>query len=434
MKTILLKLVRDIASLRKLTKRPALNLERILPKVRTILSAVRKQGDKAVMNYTKKFDYGDSPQTRGLSPNFLVSKTEWDKAKVGPAIRQALKQAAKNIEKFHCQQVLKEKPVETTKGIRCWREWRPIERVGLYIPKGLVSTVLMLGIPAKIAGCSEVIMCTPPDSEGRIAPEMLLAAKIARISKIFKIGGAQAIAAMAYGTETVPKVDKIFGPGNQWVMAAKMLVSIDPEAAAIDLPAGPSEVLVIADKTAKPLFVTADLLSQAEHGADSQVVLLTDNADSVKKTKQELKKQLLKLPPQRRRLAESTLKNSLAVLVNSLDKAVDFANFYAPEHLILNLKNPEKYIGKIKNAGSVFVGEYSPESAGDYASGTNHVLPTSGYARSYGGVSVDSFVKKITFQKLTKAGLKSIAQTVKTLADTEQMPGHKNAITARVNV
>ncbi len=455
MKTVFLKSLSDVAGLKKLVQRPAVRLETLFPKVRKILLDVKKRGDAAVREYTKKFDRVDLD-------NFQKTKTvsTWadrPKLKQTQGLEKVLRIAAENIEKFHRSQLLKEKPVETVKGIKCWREWRAIEKVGLYVPKGLVSTVLMLGIPARIAGCKEIIMCTSPDSpphqrganfvnsdakgtlpplwcggkQGRIAQEMLLAAEIAGITKVFKIGGAQAIAAMAYGTETVPKVDKIFGPGNQYVMAAKMLVSIDPEGAAIDLPAGPSEVLVIADSQANPSFVAADLLSQAEHGADSQVVLTTNAQDLVRKVKSALKRQLLDLPATRRKLAESTLENSRCIITKTIDKAIAFANHYAPEHLILNLKNPEKYISQIKNAGSVFVGEYTPESVGDYASGTNHVLPTSGYARSYSGVSIDGFIKKITFQKITKTGLQNIAPTVKALADIEQMPAHKNAVVVR---
>ncbi len=408
-------------------QRPAINLEKIFPKVRKILDDVKKRGDKAVREYTKKFD--GAALEKCLVNLSVMSSPKGKTSRVGVF----LKKAAANIEKFHRGQLIKEKPVATSKGIKCWREARPIEKVGLYIPKGLVSTVLMLGIPAKIAGCKEIIMCTPPDKQGKIAPEMLSAAKISGIIKVFKIGGAQAIAAMAYGTESVPKVDKIFGPGNQYVTAAKMLVSIDPKGVAIDLPAGPSEVLVVADKIANPSFVAADLLSQAEHGADSQVILATNDKGLNNKVKRELKQQLVNLPTERRKLAQATLKNSQFIVVKTIIQAIDFANQYAPEHLILNLKNPDRYISKIQNAGSVFVGEYSPESVGDYASGTNHVLPTSGYAKSYSGVSVDSFIKKITFQKITKQGLENIAPTVKALADIEQMPAHKNAVTIRVS-
>lgn len=410
----------------KIVKRSAVKFDEILPRVKVVLEKVKKQGDKAVQYYTEKFD-------KVKLKNFLVSKREINNArlKTDRTFQRATKQAIDNIKKFHQHQLVREAAVSTMPGVKCWREIRPIERVGLYIPRRLVSTVLMLGIPAKIAGCQEIVLCTPPDEKARAPKEILYAAEMAGITKIFKIGGAQAIGAMAYGTETVPKVDKIFGPGNQYVTAAKLLVSIDAEGAAIDMPAGPSEVLVIADETANPVFVAADLLSQAEHGADSQVVLVSPSPDLIKEVKRDLKSQLLDLPEERRNSASSTLQNSFCLIVKSIDKAIDFANLYAPEHLILNIKNPEKYISEIKNAGSIFVGEHSPESVGDYASGTNHVLPTSGFAKSYSGVSVDSFIKKITLQKLSKAGLKNIAETVETLADVEQMPAHKKTITLR---
>lgn len=426
MKTVVLKSL-SVSQVKKLTKRPTINLERMFPRVRKILTEVKHQGDVAVRKYTEKFDRVDLGK-------FQVGEKELKAAasNVRLETKKALKIAAANIEKFHKSQLKKEKPVETTKGIKCWREIKAIEKVGIYIPRGLVSTVLMLGIPAKVAGCQNVIMCTPSDKTGKVAAEMLLAAKIAGIKKVFKIGGVQAIGAMAYGTKTVPKVDKIFGPGNQYVTAAKMLVSIDPEGSAIDLPAGPSEVLVITDERANPSFVAADLLSQAEHGVDSQVVLVTNSKSLADKVKKELKKQLVELPEERRKFASNTLKNSLCIIVNSLAQAIAFANLYAPEHLILNLKNAKKYVAQIKNAGSVFVGEYSPESVGDYASGTNHVLPTSGYAKSYSGVSIDSFIKKITFQKISKTGLQNITKTVKTLAEVENMQAHKNAVLIRL--
>ena len=412
--------------MKKLVQRPAIKMDRVFALVKPILADVKKNGDVAVRKYSRKFD---SVEIK----NPLVSVAEMEKAikGVGVEVRQALKIAAGNIEKFHREQLKKEKAVETMTGIKCWRETRDIERVGFYIPRGLVSTVLMLGVPAKIAGCQEIVMCTPLDKTGQIAPEMLLAAKIAGIKKVFKIGGAQAIAAMAYGTQTVPKVNKIFGPGNQFVMAAKMLVSIDPEGAAIDLPAGPSEVLVIGDSAANPAFVAADLLSQAEHGPDSQVILATNSQKLAQATAKEIKRQMTGLPERARKTAALALRNALFIITGSLDRAVDFANLYAPEHLILNIKNPERYVAKIKNAGSVFLGPYSPESAGDYASGTNHILPTSGWAKSYGGVSVDSFVKKISFQKLNKQGLDKIAKAIAVLADIEQMPAHKNAVKVR---
>lgn len=407
---------------KKLLKRSSVKLDKVFPQVKPVLEQVKEQGDKALQYWTEKFD-------KLKIKNFLVSKREIKEAwfKTDKKLLRAINRAAENIKKFHQNQVIKERPVSTMPGVKCWREVRPIGRVGLYIPKGLVSTVLMLGIPAKIVGCREIIICSPP----KISKEILCAAKLIDIKKVFQIGGAQAIGAMAYGTQTVPKADKIFGPGNQYVTAAKLLVSVDPEGAAIDLPAGPSEVLVVADETADPVFVAADLLSQAEHGQDSQVVLVSISPDLIKKVKKELKRQLLDLPKERKNPAGNSLQHSFCLITESINKAIVFANLYAPEHLILNLKSPHKYIAKIKNAGSVFVGKDTPESVGDYASGTNHVLPTSGWARSYSGVSVDNFIKKITFQELSKTGLKNIAKTVEALADIEWMPAHKRTITLR---
>jgi histidinol dehydrogenase len=410
----------------KLVQRPSINLELLFPKVRQILLDVKRNGDRAVGKYTKRFDNIDTD-------NFEVSRAEWGRAdKTKPEIKQAIKIAAENIKKFHRSQLvrLKKKPVETKKGVQGWQEARPIERVGLYIPTGLVSTTLMLGIPAKLAGCKVIVMATPPDKEGKLSPEMLFAAKTAGISRIFKIGGAQAIAAMAFGTESLPKVDKIFGPGNQYVTAAKLLVSIDPEGATIDLPAGPSEILVVADDKANPAFVAADLLSQLEHGLDSQAVLATDSQSLVIKTEKEISSQLLQYQAQGRTL-RITVKNLLAVIVQSTEAAIEFANLYAPEHLVLNVREPGRHISKIKNAGSVFLGQYSSVAAGDYASGTNHVLPTSGFARSYSGLSIDSFLKKITFQKISRTGLKTLTETVVTLTEIEKMPAHKNALAVR---
>ena len=346
-------------------------------------------------------------------------------------LKDAIQQAKSNIEKFHRSQIEELKVIETMPGINCWRRSVGIEKVGIYIPGGsapLFSTVLMLAIPAVIAGCKEIILCTPPSKDSSINPAILYTANLCGVKKIFKVGGVQAIAAMAYGTETIPKVFKIFGPGNQYVTAAKQL--IQKEGIAIDMPAGPSEVLVIADETAVPEFVAADLLSQAEHGADSQVILLITCEEDAEKIQLSIKEQLQKLP--RKEIAEKALANSKIVLLNSIDEAIDLSNLYAPEHLILSYEKAEEFTGKIISAGSVFIGNYSPESVGDYASGTNHTLPTNGYAAMYSGVSVDSFVKKVTFQQLTKEGLTNIGNTVMQMAEAEGLDAHKNAVAIRL--
>jgi histidinol dehydrogenase len=386
------------------TTRPAIKFD---PIVNEVLKDVKKNGDKAVKKYSKKFD----------KP--LNCKTQ-----VSPEIKEAFQVAAQNIEKFHKAQITTGKEVETMPGVKCFQASRPIEKVGLYIPGGtapLPSTVLMLAIPARLAGCREIIMCSPPN----IPEIMKYVADLAGVTQIFEIGGAQAIAAMAYGTETVPKVDKIFGPGNQYVTAAKMLCGT-----AIDMPAGPSELLVIADFDARSDFVAADLLSQAEHGPDSQVVLVSTDEAKADAIIKETKKQLKLLP--RQKIAASALKNSFVLIVDDIKEAIEFSNDYAPEHLILNIKNPEKYLPQIINAGSVFLGQYSCESAGDYASGTNHTLPTYGYAKSYSGVSIDSFMKKITFQELNKEGVLNIGPIVEKMAEIEQLQAHKNAMTLRL--
>jgi len=347
-------------------------------------------------------------------------------------VRKAIITAADNIFKFHEMQKKNGYEIETMHGIKCWRKSVPIENVGLYVPGGsavLVSTMLMLGIPAKIADCKRVVVCSPVKNE--INPALAFAARICEVDEFYKIGGAHAIAMMAYGIEDVKKVDKIFGPGNQYVTAAKTLVSIDPDGCAIDMPAGPSEVLVIADDSALSSFVAADLLSQAEHGEDSQVILITTSKNLAEQVLIELKNQLQLLP--RKLIAEKSLSNSRIILVQNLEEAIEISNRYAPEHLILAVQNPNKLLKKIVNAGSVFIGNYSPESAGDYASGTNHSLPTYGYAKSYSGVSVESFMKSITFQKLSKDGLKKIAQTVITLTEVEKLQAHANAIKIRLN-
>jgi histidinol dehydrogenase len=407
-------------------QRPAMDTTVLFDSVKSILMDIKMNGDKAVKHYVSKFDKVD------LS-DFLVSEKEMQDAEnqLNMPLKKAILTAKKNIEKFHKKQISKIEVVETMRGVKCWRKNVGIERVGLYIPGGtapLFSTVLMLGVPAKLAGCSEVILCSPPTG-GNIHPAVLFAAKTVGITKIFKLGGVQAIGAMAYGTETVPQVYKIFGPGNQYVVAAKQV--INTEGVAIDMPAGPSEVMVIADETADAAFVAADLLSQAEHGIDSQVVLLAYSENIVKAVLQEIENQLVNLP--RAEISREALKNSVAIVVENDAEAMQISNFYAPEHLILSVKNAEEMTDKVINAGSVFIGNFSPESVGDYASGTNHTLPTNGYAKAYSGVSLDSFVKKITFQKLDTEGLKNIASTVITMAEAEQLQAHANAVKVRLS-
>jgi histidinol dehydrogenase len=410
----------------EIIKRPVFENVSLEKAVKKILEKVKTKGDKAVRKYTKDFD--------GVKLKKLtVSEKEINAAKnlLSRELRDAIQQAKSNIEKFHRSQVEEIKKIETMPGINCWRRSVGIEKVGIYIPGGtapLFSTVLMLAIPAVIAGCKEIILCTPPSNDGSINPAILYAAGLCGVTKIFKGGGVQAIAAMAYGTESIPKVFKLFGPGNQYVTAAKQL--IQKEGVAIDMPAGPSEVLVIADETAVPEFVAADLLSQAEHGADSQVILLTTSEEVAEKAQLRIREQLKKLP--RKEIAEKALANSKIVLVRSIDEAIDLSNLYAPEHLIFSCGNAEELTGKIISAGSVFIGNYSPESVGDYASGTNHTLPTNGYAAMYSGGSVDSFVKKITFQQLTKEGLENIGNTVMQMAEAEGLDAHKNAVGIRL--
>ena len=410
----------------EIIKRPVFenfSLEKIVKK---ILDKVKTKGDKAVRKYTKEFD--------GVKLKKLtVSEKEFKVAEnlLSQELKSAIQQAKSNIEKFHRSQSDETKVIETIPGINCWRSSVGIERVGIYVPGGsapLFSTVLMLAIPATIAHCKEIILCTPPSKDGSINPAILYSASLCGVTKIFKVGGVQAIAAMAYGTETIPKVFKIFGPGNQYVTTAKQLIQKD--GIAIDLPAGPSEVLVIADETAIPEYIAADLLSQAEHGADSQVILLATSERVVEKVKQCIKEQLKELP--RKEVAEKALANSKIVLLNSIVEAIDLSNLYAPEHLIFSCENADDLTGKIVSAGSVFIGNYSPESVGDYASGTNHTLPTNGYAAMYSGVSLDSFVKKITFQKLSKEGLENIGNTVMEMAAAEGLNAHKNAVAIRL--
>jgi len=407
--------------------RPAIKKQELNSLVNEVLNEVQQDGDKALFRYTEKFD-------NVKLDGFEVSKDEIEKAidLVSDELKDAIALAKRNIEKFHASQIRVEKEVETVEGVRCWRKSVAIERVGLYIPGGsapLFSTILMLAIPAKLAGCKEIVVCTPVNAKGEINAAILYTCDLVGIKNIYKVGGAQAIAAMATGTETIPQVYKIFGPGNQFVTKAKELVQ--QKGVAIDMPAGPSEVLIIADETCNPSFVAADLLSQAEHGADSQVILLSDNREVISKVNLELDKQLELLP--RKDVAAEALKNSRAIILDNLDECIEFSNAYAPEHLIIASESASDCVDKIVNAGSVFLGNYSCESAGDYASGTNHTLPTNGFARNYSGVSVDSFVKKITFQKLDKKGIENIGPAIEIMAEAEELFAHKNAVTLRLN-
>jgi histidinol dehydrogenase len=409
-----------------LLTRPNFDAAELLPRVQSILDAVALEGDAALMRFSETFDQVQL-KTIVIDSTMLQAA----EAQVAPALKSAIQSAKVNIEIFHQAQLKKEEKIETMPGVWCWRKSVGIEKVGVYIPGGtapLFSTVLMLGIPAKLAGCKEVILCTPPRKDGTVDPAILYAAGLVGIQQIYTIGGAQAIAAMAYGTATVPKVFKIFGPGNQYVTAAKQL--IQQQGVAIDMPAGPSEVCVYADETAVPSFVAADLLSQAEHGADSQVLLIASNRNIVDQVQIELEQQLAELP--RQDFATKALGNSKAIVLALREDAIQLINDYAPEHLILSVDNALVVAEKIINAGSVFIGNYSPESVGDYASGTNHTLPTNGYAKAYSGVSVDSFVKKISFQQLTEMGLKNIAQTVIQMASGEQLEAHAQAVAIRV--
>jgi len=409
-----------------LVKRPHLDVSQLNSTVQSVLDDVRQRGDKAVKSYEEKFDHVT------LS-SLAVSEVEMEEAltSVSAELLDSLKLAHDNIYKFHFAQKVKGASLETSKGVKCWQKSIPIQKVGLYIPGGtapLFSTVLMLATPAKIAGCDEIVLCTPPDKEGKINPAILAAAKIAGVNKIFKAGGVQAIGAMAYGTESVPKVYKIFGPGNQYVMAAKQQVSLHE--VAIDMPAGPSEVCVIADEASNPVFVAADLLSQAEHGIDSQVFLITDSEEMLQKVKEQVDVQLERLP--RKEIAAKSLDNSKMVLVHHLDEAMDLSNAYAPEHLIIATENYADLAEKVINAGSVFLGKWACESAGDYASGTNHTLPTHQYALAYNGVNLDSYMRKITFQHLTKEGINSIGKAVVCMAENEQLEAHANAMRLRI--
>ncbi|KAB1159935.1 histidinol dehydrogenase [Tenacibaculum aiptasiae] len=411
---------------KNLCKRATLSESNLDEVVKEVLEDVKLNKNKALIKYAKKFD--------GLNiTSFEVTEEEIEiaKKKVSNDLKEAIQLAKSNIEIFHTSQKEEEKEVITSEGVTCWRKSVAIDKVGLYIPGGtapLFSTILMLGVPAKIAGCKEIILCTPPNKKGEINPTILYTASLVGITKIFKVGGSQAIGAMAYGTETIPNVYKILGPGNQYVTKAKELVQ--QKGVAIDMPAGPSEVLVIADETSNPAFVAADLLSQAEHGTDSQVVLVTTKTTIVEEVLKEVESQLEELP--RKEIAEKALENSFSVVLNTIEEAIEFSNEYAPEHLIIASDNATQYISKIINAGSVFLGNYSCESAGDYASGTNHTLPTNGYAKNYSGVSLDSFVKKITFQEVTAKGISKIGKAIELMAEAEGLQAHKNAVTLRL--
>lgn len=409
----------------ELTQRPVLQKQEISETIANIFSLVETNGDAALLELSKKFDAEIN--------NISVSKEEIERAyeMINEDLKKAIQQAKENISVFHASQKEEVQKIETTKEVICWRESRAIEKVGIYIPGGtapLFSTVLMLAVPAQLAGCKEIVLCTPPDKNGNINPAILYAAQLCGVTQLFKVGGAQAIAAMTLGTESIPQVYKIFGPGNQYVVAAKEYAQ--QYGVSIDMPAGPSEVLVIADEKAVPSFCAADLLSQAEHGSDSQVIFLTTSLSVLNETIREIDEQIKWLP--RNEMAQQSLNNSHFILLDTIEKAIEFSNLYAPEHLILATENFEKYIPDIQNAGSVFLGNYSCESAGDYASGTNHTLPTNGFAKNYSGVSLDSFVKKITFQHVSKKGLKNLGKIIEIMAQAEGLAAHKNAVTIRL--
>jgi histidinol dehydrogenase len=415
-----------ISTWNKLLQRPTKSVEAIESVVDVVFAAVKSEGDMAISRYTKQFD-------KVYLEQFLVSSKEVDTAIsfVSEELKQAIQQAKSNIETFHTAQKTNKVDVETQLGVRCWQEKRPIESVGLYIPGGtapLFSTVLMLGVPATLAGCKEIILCTPPNSEGTIANEILYTAALCGIKTIIKVGGIQAIAGLTFGTKQIPKVSKIFGPGNQYVTVAKQLAT--KFGVAIDMPAGPSELLVMADATANPAFIASDLLSQAEHGIDSQVILVSTNERTLIETAKQLSIQTQLLD--RQSIIEKALENKKLILVNSDQVAVDLINYYGPEHYILCTKNNAFFVDKVINAGSVFIGPYTPESAGDYASGTNHTLPTNGYAKAYSGVGLDSFLKNITFQEITKEGLITIGNTIELMAEAEGLMAHKNSVTIRL--
>lgn len=407
--------------------RPALTEKTGLEdKVRNILNRVRSEGDSALLDFSEKYD-GVRPSSLMVSPEEIREAEK----QITAELKEAISLARTNIEKFHASRLTEEPVVETTPGVKCWRKSIPVERAGIYIPGGtapLFSTVLMLAIPARIAGCREVVMCTPPGSDGKVNPLILYAASVTGVTTVFMTGGAQAIAAMAFGTESVPIADKIFGPGNQYVTKAKEMIQM--YGIPVDMPAGPSELLVIADKTAIPAFVAADLLSQAEHGPDSQVFMLSDDEEILRKVKREIEMQMHSLP--RRGIAIRALEGSALILFGSIEECIDFSNQYAPEHLIIATAEPPSVADRVINAGSVFLGSYSCESAGDYATGTNHTLPTNGYARNYSGVSVESFMKRVSFQEVTEEGIINIGPAVELMADAEMLAGHRNAVTVRL--
>lgn len=412
--------------IQKALERPAIENNKLEKAVRKIIKQVQNKGDKALIELTRKFD---KVEIKSLK----VSAKEVNNAEqfLNPDLKNAIRIASENITKFHTAQIPREISVETTKGLRCWQKPVPIEKVGLYIPGGsapLISTVLMLAIPAQLAKCKQVVLCTPPDQTGKINPAILYAAKISGVTEIYTCGGAQAIAAMAYGTKSIPKVDKIFGPGNQYVTMAKQIIS--SQGISIDMPAGPSEVMILADETANPEFIAADLLSQAEHGADSQVILVTDSINIANQTLICIKNQVKALP--RKDIAEKSLVSGAIMIVKSELEMIAISNQYAPEHLIISTLNSDNMAEQITQAGSVFIGNYTPESLGDYASGTNHTLPTNGFARSYSGLNMDAYFKKITFQKATKEGLEIIGPFVEQIAEAEQLQAHKNAVSIRL--
>lgn len=407
-------------------ERPVFDNTSLFGTVEKILNDIRSRGDEAIKEYTEKFD-------KVAIDNLQVTKEEFEEAEklVSQNLKQAIEMARRNIWKFHSEQQHEYNKVETSPGVFCWQKAIAIQKVGLYVPGGtapLFSTVLMLGIPAGIAGCKEIVLCSPPNKEGKIHPAVLYAAKVAGVHKVFKVGGTQAIAAMAYGTESIPKVYKIFGPGNQYVTAAKQLVSLRD--VAIDMPAGPSEVEVLADETANPVFVASDLLSQAEHGVDSQSILITTSEELVDQVTEQIAIQLEKLP--RKEYTKKSLENSKIIVLKTLEEAVEMTNEYAPEHLIISTRYFDGVAANIINAGSVFLGNYTPESAGDYASGTNHTLPTNGYAKAYNGVNLDSFIRKVTFQHITQEGLKNLSNAVMIMAENEDLQAHSNAVRFRV--
>lgn len=416
----------DKSQWQEILKRPVMNTENLFDTVRSVIDRVKEEGDRAVLDYEEKFD-------KVVLASLAVSEEEQQEAEnlVSEDLKAAIRLAKQNIETFHAAQRFEGKKVQTQPGVTCWQKAVAIEKVGLYIPGGtapLFSTVLMLAVPARIAGCKEIVLCTPPGRDGKVHPAVLFAAKVAGVNRIFKAGGIQAIAAMAYGTESVLKVYKIFGPGNQYVTAAKQLVSLRD--VAIDMPAGPSEVEVLADETANPIFVAADLLSQAEHGVDSQAILITTSVELQQAVKVEVERQLALLP--RKEIAEKSLANSKLIVVDSMTEAIELTNAYAPEHLIIETEDYLSVAERIVNAGSVFLGSLTPESAGDYASGTNHTLPTNGYAKAYSGVSLDSFIRKITFQEIKPEGLNIIGPAIELMAANEQLDAHKNAVSVRL--